>query len=94
MFAQKRGIMCVYLESLAMATQLLAKIPYGVLSGISILKVSRSPMRTVSTSCPRWSTIDMRGAGASGAEVMLEQNHFQCGHSIGFFSREILEELT
>ena len=27
-------------ESFAMARQLLAKIPYGVLSGISILKVS------------------------------------------------------
>ena len=61
----------VDLESLAMATQLRAKMPYGVLSGISIRNVSRSPIRTVSTSCWRESRIRILGAGASGAEVML-----------------------
>ena len=46
-------------------------MPYGVLSGISILKVSLSPILTVSTSLARLSRILILGAGASGAEVML-----------------------
>ena len=49
----------------------LANIPYGVLSGISILKVSLSPILTVSTSFCLASRILILGAGASGAEVML-----------------------
>ncbi len=53
-----------------MATQLLAKIPYGVLSGMAILNVRRSPMRTVSTSWPLASRMLILGAGASGADVM------------------------
>lgn len=39
-------------------------------SGISMRKVSLSPMRTVSTSLLRASRMRMRGGGASGAEVM------------------------
>jgi len=34
-------------------------------------KMSRSPMRTVSTSPPVGSKMRMRGGGAAGAEVML-----------------------
>lgn len=40
-------------------------------SGISILNVSLSPIRTVSTSLFRLSNIRILGGGASGAEVML-----------------------
>lgn len=84
----------VLLESLAIAMQLRAKIPYGagqnniedkskmntfhkgqnviiLLPGISMRKMSRSPMRTVSTSPPFGSKMRIRGGGAAGAEVML-----------------------
>lgn len=40
-------------------------------SGISILKVSLSPILTVSTSWRRLSRMRILGGGASGAEVML-----------------------
>jgi len=44
---------------------------YSLSSGISILNVSLSPIRTVSTSLARESKILILGGGASGAEVML-----------------------
>jgi hypothetical protein len=50
LFPELNGPQINKIKTLAIATQLLAKIPYGVLSGISILKVKRSPILTVSTS--------------------------------------------
>ncbi|KAH9395744.1 hypothetical protein TYRP_020481 [Tyrophagus putrescentiae] len=57
-------------ESLAMATQLRAKMPYGVLSGISMRKERRSPIRTVDASRPSLPKIMILGSGASGALVI------------------------
>lgn len=44
---------------------------HSLSSGISILKVSLSPIRTVSTSLALESKIRILGGGASGADVML-----------------------
>lgn len=46
-------------------------ILYSLSSGISILNVSLSPIRTVSTSLDLLSRMRILGGGASGALVML-----------------------
>lgn len=47
------------------------RVVYVLSSGISILKVNLSPIRTVSTSLVLLSRIRILGGGASGALVML-----------------------
>lgn len=58
--------------SLAIATQLLAKIPYGVVSGISILNESLSPILTVCASRPSVPKMTILGRGASGEDVICK----------------------